>query len=1276
MDHQQYKADSDAESFWREVFSQHWLPVELNAPDSPITAVKPPMIITPVPSERLALIDRAAAERDVTRLQVIMAGALVVFLHLGDTDRLTLSAQLSDVTILPLTVELDPDASLYAAIDQLAAAIREAQSHQAFPFLRFATEKCGFSPVAQNLLTPLLLNMGEGVTSDAPLSIALHSGQSGVELVIQADEERFCERYLQGLGAAILTVLQSGLGQDKPISQIDLLTQDEIDRQLRHGTAPVTDYNEQSRVEAAFARQAADVPASLAVTHGEFSLTYAALDRASEQLFQLLRALGVQSGHIVAILSSRSLPMVVSSLAVLKSGAIYMPLDPDYPAGRIQLLLEESQAFVLIQSEGADHPCQSTHTPQWLDLPGGRVSVSLYNPHSRPLDSATAEQTACLMFTSGTTGRPKGVLNTHAGILRLVRRATYLDLPPGSRVAQAGATGFDASVFEIWAALLNGGCLQIVDREVLLDSIELADFFSRQKTDMALITTSLFSQLANDAPGLFAPLRLLFIGGDVISPKQVAAVYAACLGITIMNAYGPTENGVISTVQRIDPARLEAISIGQPISNSVALVLNRFGRLLPPQSEGELYVGGAGLALGYLKREQETANAFVAHPWQAGERLYRTGDRARWSSKGELEFLGRRDFQIKIRGFRVELSEIERVALASPLVNEAVVLALRPEGGSEYHLHCYLGVSDGFDSKAWHQSLSGKLPVHMIPSAVWAMPELPLTVNGKVDRNALSALKKKASGDGGARDRTERVLLEICRSLLDVDHLTTEDDLVRMGASSLTATIIASRLRRDLNVNIAVADILRCETVMRLAERVRNLQEQSPTAASISHSPAQTRVEATPQQNRLFIEQSRQVDACHYNLPLRVALPDEVDIARLQVTFQQLVLRHEILRTTFSREGDKTLQHIQANCLVSIAMLPETEDVDGVQADFVCPFDLQQGPLWRLAVCRAAGKSYLLFDIHHILTDGYSLFHLFGEWDALYNGQALSDYPLQYRDYANWLTSEGGQSYLTAQETYWLNMYTDKPSRSDLPVDYPRAGLRSLNGAFLEFELGESRSKGIYHLAASRQISVYTFLLACYGVFLARITGDDDITVGTPVAGRLAPGVDEIQGMFVNTLCLRLKPAASMRFDDFLWHVSGVTSHAFDNQDYPFDRLLERAGLNRAYDRSPLFDTMFALQNTGLNQRAFLGAPIVWAPASTGSAIYDLNLQVEEIESAFHACWHYNRDLFTSTTLASFRDQWLEIIDGALFDLDSQIQTLNRIKTSDPVVLPEINFNF
>jgi amino acid adenylation domain-containing protein len=1273
MDSTELEAIRAAETYWRGLFDAEWSPTELKALSRAAEPVERLVASIPVDADLLRAIEGAATEMGVTPQQVVLAGWLTALMHFTDMERLTLSVQLDDTTIIPLTFTLTSSSDLASVIDLIVKAMTEALSHRAFPYLKLAAEEYGLLAPAQDLLTPLLFNMGEKDAPRAPIVMGLRVTAEGAELVVQGGGVYASYDYLRPLCTAVMNILEMGLLQDKPLSQLELLAPDDIAERLQRGTAVVTHFDEYARIEDAFAARVAETPGALAITHGEASLTYAELDEASYQLAQALRELGVQPGQVVAIHTPRSIPMAVSALAALKAGAVYMPLDPDYPAERIQILMEDSQAAVLLYSKEAP-PTSLAGATLALDMPGGQVRALQIQTPSQ--SAPTISQAAYLMFTSGTTGRPKGVLNTHAGVLRLVRRATYLDLQPGVRVAQAGATGFDASVFEIWAALLNGGCLQIVDREVLLDSVELARFFREQETDVALITTSLFSQLASDDPAMFAPLSQLLVGGDVISSKQVSAVYAACPGIVILNAYGPTENGVISTVQRIDPARLDSISIGAPISNSVTLVLNRFGRLTPQLFEGELFVGGAGLALGYLGREDDTAKAFVPHPYVPGSRIYHTGDRARWNAEDELEFLGRRDFQIKIRGFRVELGEIEKTALSYSQVNEALVLALKPEGAAEYRLHCYLGVADEFDLDAWRQQLIDQLPAHMVPAAVWAMPELPLTVNGKVDRRALAAMKQAEPGGAEAVDDNERVLLEICRSLLHVDHLATDDDLIRLGASSLTAAMIASRARRDLGVKVAVADVLRSGTVAELAALVRMQRGPGTAASGVSASPAQASVEATPQQVRMFIEQSKQADACHYNLPIWVELPADIDPVRLQEALRQLVDRHEILRTSFEREGEVTHQRIHAELAVSIAEAPAASDVFNALTQFIHPFDLQQGPLWRAALYRDTEETYLLFDIHHILTDGYSLHLLFSEWEALYRGDNLSESPLQYRDYAHWLTSDSGQAHLAEQEAYWLKMYAEKPAQRDLPSDFPRSGVRSIRGEFLEFDLGKERTANIRRLSERLQVSVYQFLLACYGVFLAQVTGDDDITVGTPVAGRLAPGVDDIQGMFVNTLCLRLRPAQAERFEDYLQEVADMTLNAFDNQDYPFDRLVAKVAAGRSYGRSPLFDAMFALQNSGLSRQAFLGGSIVWTPAATGATIYDLNLQIEDGETSLRASWHFNRDLFTAKTMATFRDRLQEIIDKTLSDVNSQIRTLNQNEESGPVTLPEIEFEF
>lgn len=1266
-----------AESYCRELFANNWSPTELNYSYSKNKHIDFLSVNIPIPNILLEKIESVSKLKNIEFNEIILAGWVVALMHLSDSQTLTFSIQFEDGNIFPLRIDLNPNSDFSFVINLVSDHLKAIELLRKFSYSEIAENEYCITPYGHNLITPILFNFAAEEAYCAPITISIRNKKNGVGVVVSGCAFFANYEYLHRLGISIVNILDSGTSCNDSLSQLELLEPEALINRHQIGRDEKIPFDKYSRIEDVFSARAAEFPSMIAVSHRENKLTYIELDEISNKLAYTLRQAGVQPGEIVGIFMPRNIPMIVAILAILKIGAVYMPLDPDYPSERIQFLLKDSQSVLIIFDDDTNllHEIDSDVNSISFDAAGYQFRIQ---PLRRLAESTVVHcQGAYLMYTSGTTGFPKGVLNTHISVLRLVLHASYIDLKPGINVAQMGATGFDASVFEIWAALLNGGCLQIVDRDVLLDCFELGKFFQEKETDIALITTPLFVQLAGDDPGIFAPLSQLLVGGDVISSKHVMAVYAVCPEITILNAYGPTENGVISTVQRIDRNDAHNASIGLPINNTYVLILNRFGRLMPPLFEGELHVGGDGLAIEYLRRPEDTAKAFIAHPYDIEKRIYRTGDRARWKLNHELDFLGREDFQIKIRGFRVELAEIEKTALTYPGVNEALVLSHKDHNSIEYRLHCYLGTEGEFNVESFREYLADQLPSHMLPSAVWSISQLPLTANGKIDRNALSAMVKQSSDiRKDASNSKKNPLLEIYRSILNLNHLTMDDDLAKQGASSLTAAIIASRVWRELGVRLPVSEILISKTVTDLEKILKRHQIQIGNSIPMLDSESKEFVEAAPQQNRLFVEQSKNINACHYNLPILIDLPKTVDIQRLQDAFAILIKRHEILRTSFERCDDVTHQVIHSDLPLMIQEAPAALDVLSSLSIFISPFDLQKAPLWKIAIYHDTNKSYLLFDIHHILTDGYSLARLFSEWESIYLDKKLSEAQLQYQHYSNWLASKNGETYLAKQESFWLSMHENKRSLPDLPTDYPRSKVRSLNGKFYVFNFGEERSALIQNFSYRKKVSVYQFLLACYSIFLAQITGGDDVTVGTPVLGRLIPGADEIQGMFVNTLCLRLSPLPKSYFDEYLFSVSSITNNALDNQDYPFDRLVEHVVLQRDYGRAPLFDAMFSLQNTGLSKQTFLGGSIIWVPEASKTSIYDLNLQIEERLDGLHANWHFNSDLFTMETIISFCERLVFIVDQLMTDVNFQIEELNFDTNFKPMTLPEIEFDF
>ena len=1034
------------------------------------------------------------------------------------------------------------------------------------------------------------------------------------------------------------------------------------------------EYPRDATVPQLFAVAAARDGDRIAVVDGADACSYRALDERSARLARAIRARGVRTGDRVGLRIARGLPWVVGMLAVLRAGAVYVPIEPRHPARRAQGLLADCGARLLLVGGDGDR-LEGIECLDAAAAPGAEAPLA---------DDAGALDPAYVMYTSGTTGEPKGVVVAHRSVVRLVVGADYVDFSPDMRLLQTGAAAFDATTFEVWGTLLHGGRLVIGHDDVLVDAQRLRAALADHAITTMWLTSPLFSRLARSDATLFRPLRDLVVGGDVVAGEHVAAVLRACPGLRIVNGYGPTENTTFSTTHAITAADTGApLPIGRPIANSTAYVLDERGQPVAPGEAGELHVGGDGVALGYLGRPELTAAAFLPDPFLPG-RMYRTGDRARWRPDGTLEFLGRVDGQTKIRGHRVEPGEVEHAIRRRAGVADAAVVARERsgDGPGARHLVGYVIPAGPMDLRALRRSLSEELPEHLVPAHLVAVDAFPLNANGKLDRARLpdpAELPGPARHPVAPRDGLERELVELCRDVLGDGTVGPLDDLYDLGVDSLTAGTLAERIGAAHAGGVRASDVLRAGTVAELARLIRGQREPAAPApapddpAAGASRRATARHPVSPQQRRLFVEQGKDERSVRYNVPLVVELGPEVDAERLRAAFARLSERHEILRTDFAHEGE-LVQRVRAAGRVRLEQRAGAPVLD----QLVRPFDLGAAPLMRATLHRDGDRRWLFVDLHHIVTDGRSLAIMFGELDRLYAGESLPAPAHQYRDYAAWLGTAAGAALRERQGPYWRRLLAPPLPVADLPTDRPRPAARSARGAVVPVDAGPRRSASLRALAGRHGVTVFSALAAAYACVLAAVTGAGDVTFGVPVSGRTRPGLDAAVGMFVNTVCLRVRPGRDMRFADLLEEVARTTQDALAHQDHPFDELVEDLGARRGPGRTPLFDTMLAVHAAPLLDVRFLGRRVRLEPRFTGEAMFDLNLQLYDAADGIRGEWQYATDLFDAPTVRTFRSAFLRIVDRVIEDPTQTVAELADGVAARPrraVALPALEFD-
>ncbi len=994
-------------------------------------------------------------------------------------------------------------------------------------------------------------------------------------------------------------------------------------------------------------------PDAIALLFREQALSYRTLNARANRLARMLRRAGVTRDTIIALQVQRSPEMLIGLLAILKAGGAFLPIDPTYPPARISYILEHSQAQVLLTQCSLAAPA-STEALRCFDL----FDATLYQDDDSDLDSWNEpDDLAYVLYTSGSTGLPKGVAITQQSVLNLIESlGQIIECKPGKSVLALTTVAFDIFVAETLLPLCWGMRVVIADEQEQADVELLRRRLLLSAVEVLQLTPSRLRLLLDTAEGLASvqAVRTLLVGGEAF-PNYLLARLHDYPG-TIYNLYGPTETTVYSLGKRLHQG--ERVNIGTPIANTQVFVVDAAGQCQPVGAEGELLIGGVGLARGYLHRPDLTAERFVPNPFSdegdtahlgdCGLRLYRTGDRVRQLPNGEIEFLGRLDRQVKLRGYRIELGEIEQLLLSRPQVKAAVV-EIWGAAQQQQYLCAYVvpSAEAPLSTTVLRRYLAQQLPAYMIPAFFVELDELPLTPNGKIDRRALPLpLPAPGTNRVAPRNELEQQLAQIWADLLGFDPVTLSVDhsFFDLGGNSLNATLLLARIHQELQVRIPVARFFDHASIAGLAQEIAAAERA--VHLPITPTPLQPEYPLSAEQLRVFIMQHLAPQNTLYNLPELYRVEGNLDLQRITASFQALVARHESFRSSFHIKEGVPIQQIHAHAPFELLLYETTElAAPELLRSFVAPFDLSCAPLLRVGVVRIEGRdAFFLLDMHHIIADGFSRDILLKEFLHLYAGEALPPLRVQYRDYLVWQQAMRDSPQLQQQAAFWLEMFATPVPTLKLPIDYPRPEPRHFGGRRLYFDIEPQVVMDLRALAREEQASLFILLFAVVSVFLARLTDQDDIVIGTPIAGRDHADLDQIIGMFVNTFALRTHPQGQQPFRAFLREVRSLCLAAFENQNYQFNELVDALNLKRDASRNPLFDVMFVLQDT--ETKAFQIPGVVLHPDEyehTTSKV-DLLIQMREIDDGLTCYFEYDTALFKPATMELLRDRLLVLL--------------------------------
>ncbi|MGJ7902565.1 amino acid adenylation domain-containing protein, partial [Lysobacter sp. 1R34A] len=1197
------------------------------------------------------------------------------------------------VNTLALRIEVDGQASVAELLGRVRATMLDAYAHQDLPFEQVVeavqpARSLSYSPLFQTMFA--FNNTPGGGTLQLPglelesigrpphtahfdLELALTDSGDSLQGNLSFATDLFERETIERYAGYFVRLLEAMVADAQcPVGRLPWLPAAERELVLERFNDTAFDYPRERLLHQPFEAQVRSTPDATALVCGDERLSYAELNRRANRIAHRLLALGVRADDRVAICLERGPALVAGVLGILKAGAAYVPLDPNYPPDRLAYMLADSAPMALLSQQSLRGLLGEASVPV---LMADDAALNGQPEHDPVVDGVTACHLAYVIYTSGSTGQPKGVAIEHANAANFIAWANAnFSREQLSNTLFSTSINFDLAVYELFAPLSVGAQITLV-RDVL--ATDAASPLSLINTVPSGINALLQSG------GVPASTRTVNLAGEPLKRALVEQLFAQTEVTTVANLYGPTETTTYSTWVAMDRNGGFASHIGKPVANTRIYIVDAHLQPVPVGVVGELYIGGEGVARGYLHRPELTAERFVRDPFVADEtaRMYKTGDLGRWRADGTIEYLGRNDFQVKIRGFRIELGEIESRLAACEGVREAVVVAREGEGGDK-RLIAYVVPDDGvaLSAASLREQLSRSLAEFMLPSAFVTLDALPLTPNGKLDRKALPApgdeavIRREFEAPQGD---TETALAAIWCELLGLERVGRHDRFFELGGHSLLALQLVTRLRSTLGLEFALREVFAQPSLEGMARALERGGRAAGALAPIAPADRNGPLPLSWAQQRLwFLDQLDPAAGAAYHMPAALRLSGKLDRDALKAALDRVVARHESLRTCFAEADGEPVQLIAAADAGFSLVEHDLRELDAPAREQAlarlgleearAPFDLARGPLIRGRLLRLRDDEHvLLVTQHHIVSDGWSIGVLVREVAALYaafhdrRADPLPPLPIQYADYARWQREWLQGETLRQQVEFWRGHLRGAPALLELPSDRPRPPLQSYAGDRVELRLSAQASAGLRALSQRHGTTVFMTLLAGWASLLSRLSGQDQVVIGTPVANRQRAEIEPLIGFFVNTLALRIEVDGQASVAELLDRVRATTLDAYAHQDLPFEQVVEAVQPARSLSYSPLFQTMFAFNNTpGGGALALPGLALEAIDSPLTTTQFDLSLALADGADGIAGSLAYATALFDRATAERYAACLVSLLEAMAADDRCRIAAL------------------